>query len=1047
MILRTGRVLLGAIAAGIAALAILSVALAWRLSQGPVSLSFLTPYLAEALSYAEAGFSAEIEDTTLTWVGWRQALEVRAVNVRLRDAEGRTVARVPEISLGLSGPDLLRGAVEPTRIDIIGADVRLLRDVDGRLNVGGISFAGEAPVAGEDGATPLVLGLLMELSRPSAESRMLPHLNRVSILGAEITFVDRATETVWQAPRSDLVVQREPGGLRADLVVNLQIAETTTRLDVEGHYDAASRRSEVRIAFADLNLAPVARKGPAFVPLGALDFPVAGGIAFAIDGEGRNSDIAFDIAGGAGRFVLPQVFEAPLALRQTSAKGRLAARLGGVTLEAARLDFGQPVIELTGTMTFGGQPGIDISAAIRDLPTAKLGHYWPVSVARGARPWVLRNISGGGVGQARLRLKADIARLDSGDLPADAFTMDFDFDGLDVQYFAPMPKVTGARGSARLNLERLAMAISEAQTAGLALSEGKVQVSGYEKGGKERATVEFTATGPANEALALLDRKPLGFVSRVGLDPASVGGSATTRARFAFPLPKDLDMAQIDFAATADLRDVSVPKVVDRFAVSGADLALKVDRQGLDATGTAALNGVKVDLAWRQEFDPRATPAARYRLAGIVDDAGRVALGYPTEAYVTGPVGAEVSIETDGRQRARIDGRFDLKDAAMNVERLVWRKAAGVAGSLKMNALVDGAAPVRIEKAELIAGDLQAAGSLVVADGVVEQADVSRLSFAANSVSGRLRRQPDGVYYAWLEGPSFDLRPHLEDALSDEAVAPRDQPTVEATIRLDRAVIGEDTVLQPFAASLRSVRGRLQRLDANGSFAEGGKLEMRIAPVGPRRKVALRSDNAGQALRYLGFGDARGGTLALDAEIADELPQAPTKGKAVLENFRVVNQPVLLQLLTLGSFTGIRDALAGEGILFARAEVPFTLAGEMMTLERAHSIGPALGITAEGTFNRRKDEFNIGGTLVPAYTINSILGHIPLLGSILVGRPGEGVLGLSYRVTGTVEKPVVSVNPLSAFAPGILRRLFEIPESGEPVGDPAARPDDLAPRR
>jgi len=93
------------------------------------------------------------------------------------------------------------------------------------------------------------------------------------------------------------------------------------------------------------------------------------------------------------------------------------------------------------------------------------------------------------------------------------------------------------------------------------------------------------------------------------------------------------------------------------------------------------------------------------------------------------------------------------------------------------------------------------------------------------------------------------------------------------------------------------------------------------------------------------------------------------------------------------------------------------------------------------------------GTLVPAYTINSFLGQVPVLGPLIVGREGEGIFALTYRVRGSANDPSVTVNPLSALAPGFLRRLFEF--GGATVIDPpverpssansAVLPDDTAP--
>src|SRR5262249_31194652 len=61
----------------------------------------------------------------------------------------------------------------------------------------------------------------------------------------------------------------------------------------------------------------------------------------------------------------------------------------------------------------------------------------------------------------------------------------------------------------------------------------------------------------------------------------------------------------------------------------------------------------------------------------------------------------------------------------------------------------------------------------------------------------------------------------------------------------------------------------------------------------------------------------------------------------------------------------------------------------------------------------------------PLYGINSVLGKIPVIGPVIVGKPGEGIFGVTYSVHGNADEPDVDVNPLSVLTPGILRRIFE----------------------
>jgi hypothetical protein len=73
---------------------------------------------------------------------------------------------------------------------------------------------------------------------------------------------------------------------------------------------------------------------------------------------------------------------------------------------------------------------------------------------------------------------------------------------------------------------------------------------------------------------------------------------------------------------------------------------------------------------------------------------------------------------------------------------------------------------------------------------------------------------------------------------------------------------------------------------------------------------------------------------------------------------------------------------------------------------------------------------------VPLYGLNSALGAIPILGRVLVGRQGEGVVGITFAVKGKLDEPSVLVNPMSVMTPGIFRQIFEftgsVPDQASP---------------
>ena len=64
--------------------------------------------------------------------------------------------------------------------------------------------------------------------------------------------------------------------------------------------------------------------------------------------------------------------------------------------------------------------------------------------------------------------------------------------------------------------------------------------------------------------------------------------------------------------------------------------------------------------------------------------------------------------------------------------------------------------------------------------------------------------------------------------------------------------------------------------------------------------------------------------------------------------------------------------------------------------------------------------------MVPATTLNKVIGSLPLIGNILVGKKiGEGVFGVRFKIKGPPKKLKTTVNPIRTFTPRFITRTLE----------------------
>ena len=86
--------------------------------------------------------------------------------------------------------------------------------------------------------------------------------------------------------------------------------------------------------------------------------------------------------------------------------------------------------------------------------------------------------------------------------------------------------------------------------------------------------------------------------------------------------------------------------------------------------------------------------------------------------------------------------------------------------------------------------------------------------------------------------------------------------------------------------------------------------------------------------------------------------------------------------------------------------------------------GNVLGLTASGKFNRLTSDINIRGIISPAYSLNTMVGRIPFVGSMLAGKDGT-VFAVDYDISNTLDDPKININPLSILSPNAVKDLFE----------------------
>jgi len=1014
---------------------------AFRLAQGPVPLDFALEPLETALS-AVSGQTIRMRHAALSWdaSSGDLGLDLRGVSVSTLD--GSRLLTLPTAWLEFSGPELLRGRFQPTVLRLTGLILRGRRAENGSLALGIQADGDAAPPppetaadAGNTRSPAQWLTEVFQLGKPNG-------LRQVRLRDTRVVLVDERMNTEWRVNDLSATLQADPagnplGGMDGTLILPGQ----ETRVILSGKLTLGDPQDQdddvwtVGIDIADLMPSAIAARLPGLADVSGLELPTHATAQAVLDSSGYPQTLTAQLKFGAGRIVHSELPTGVVAV---------AGGEAGLTLKDNHLDIDINRFIVGNSTGLSGKIALnrlqfplqlEAVLAVKSVSLADLPTLWPVTVAPNPRRWIFANLTKGGVSEATATLKAILPARD-GEPDIQELTASLKAANIDVTYLGKLPPVEGVGGALTYTHSdgRLTMSLQDGRVrGGLTVPSGNIAITGL-RAKDQYMALTMAIEGPVPEALGLLDLPPLGFMKRFGIDPKQSQGTTRVNLQMGFPLLDALKVEQLEISAEATLIDAALRNVIEDISLSEAALVLKITPKGLSGSGNGKLNGVGFQIGWTEPF----TDAGRsLTLAGTVDDAGRAALKLPGAGYVSGPIGLDLTYIEPKPKQAKVQVKADLTRARVDVVDLLYVKPIGEGAQATAELAMEDNRLTQIPAFDYrTATGRSAAGSVQFDNRMdISQAVLRRVQMPGTDLAASFKRGREG-WIVDLDGRSLDLTALMADRAKQPPGSQSPPLSLALTAKLDTLVLGPKREAQNVKATLLVARDVWRDLGFSAKIGNGNVSAM-ISGAEKERHLTLEAADAGAFLAFAGVIDTvRGGALSVTGQ-----PDAEGwRGDAKMTAYRLLEEPVLGRILAIASITGIPELLQGEGIAFERATLNYRISPQKITLANGRTTGLSVGLKLDGAINRTTEKLDLYGTIVPMAGINRVISAIPLLGTLLTGGDGGGIFAWTFTVTGQMADPQVSVNPLSGFAPGILRSIFEGSGSSNSEGDGTRKP-------
>tara|TARA_R110002096_G_scaffold97354_4_gene217085 strand:- start:97122 stop:100397 length:3276 start_codon:yes stop_codon:yes gene_type:complete len=1034
-----------------------------------LSIPKLKDFVADKLDKNTPDFQFELGNAGLSKGGSILNPKLVFEEVVLRDQNDVPLIRMPRVGADLN---ILTGLGDKKGVlNIDSAQFLLLRDTDGRFNVGAADTSGTAKISQSFDET---IDNLFELP-------IMQNIESLSVSNILLTYVDLKENQTFQLKNgvinvvnednelkisSNLELEREgqepslilfsgrrtKGGSTSDITFKIENADPVNLADqlpgldwlrnIEAEASASfvvelgtDARLEQMNGVLDLGAGRL-RETPAnagamfesvkayfdydaatdFLSFSSFEMITSLGSVIGNSTAKMERDLAGRVIGaelemGVDTILLnqPQMFDQPLKFGRGKVQADVQFSPIAVSVKKAVLNYGDLSIIASGDLW--ARPDFwqsKFDLRLDQLTAQQMKSLWPISFIPKTRKWIAKNLEKGVVSD----FNGFFSRQDG----QTEFDFKFAFDDVKTGLVPTVDPLQFGRGDGRLDQNKLTLNLADGQlipTGGKALNmAGSVFHIADINARPAIGKVALKATGDLQSALMVLDAPKFQFIEKFGKTVDVANGNATVEGWLEVPLIKGAKPDAIKFDLAGVLDGVTSTKLIKGRALSADTINVSAKDSEISLSGEVNLDDVPTRFKWNQLL--KNNPSKQSTVSGQLTlnkqslDAFNISL--PNGSF-SGATPARVEIV----MRPKTDGTFvlksDLMGADLKIAPLGWSKPKNTKGSLSVSGVLS--EPIKIDAIDVTANGLTAHGTVNFApDGGFASAEFPSLTVGQWLSTSLMLTGVGSTATTNLSGGTVDLRQLDFGQSSGETAGP-------LILSLDRLRLTDDLSLTSFNANITRTGAPTGKFNArvNGGAAIRGTISRGTKGA----RITVTGNDAGNILRSAGFFDNIFGgatTIVLEPSEGSDVYE----GRFDVSNFRMQHSNSMAALLDGISLVGLLQKLKGGGIQFGQAKGWFTLRPEGVQLREVSLVGASIGISLQGWFASKSKAVDFDGVVTPLYVVNGAFERIA--GKLFGRQKGEGVFSFVYTMKGPAADPTVRVKPLSILTPGVFRQIF-----------------------
>lgn len=641
---------------------------------------------------------------------------------------------------------------------------------------------------------------------------------------------------------------------------------------------------------------------------------------------------------------------------------------------------------------------------IDQISVENLLKIWPKNLMDSTFWWMEEN-SAGILKDVLLETDLDFSsgKINVGDVKGSFICND-----INIKYMDSMPTVKRINGFAKINNSSVIFEINSGSSNDLEISNGIIKLYDLNTN-VEKANINLDISSKNKSVVDYLNLTEINKDNYKKLN--EISGNVNFNLILDFPLLFDLDAEQIEYSADAKLTDGYYKLIDPDYVINNLNMNINVGANLVNFSGKGVFFNSNIEFTGDQIT----------RNNNIVDEIkGRLLLdSYQLLNFIpeffeetSGSIPINFSY-TKGKKDFKFEGVGETDQLKINSE-FLGKDLSFQNGKIRFvispyNEKLSGFLDIKTKNIDIEVNSIFSNLKLFNLEILKFKSPNQNFQFSVNN---------ETILDVNLNGKKVSIE---KMNLNEESTF-SNLENIVFNLQADRLYIGNNI----FIDSSINFKKNNNRFDFFNAYFKGDKdyHNINLSSSHGKKKFYLESNFVPGLLNIFDINlKINTGSLKIEGEQSSDLKTYD--GKIVGKDFVFLDTPFLADFITLFSLQGLAQKLKDGGIIFESLNAKYELSEDKLRIVDSLLKGSELGIQFDSVIGLEDDYFLTTGSVIPAYTINTLLTKFPIVGDIITaGSPEDGLIGAKFEVEKEDDEYKISYNPISVFVPNLIKNFL-----------------------